>query len=168
MRKRRTRAHVIADLSINHVERFALKLGYSVERPRSDYGLDLTLFTYNYLGEIENGVVYLQLKASDKVRFRNNGRTIAATIYRSDLHHWLAEPQPVILVVYDAVQDRAYWLYVQAHFQAMADFKLSTLGKSTTVYLHAVNVVDEIAIKKFVAYRDAVASQQRGKVRHYA
>lgn len=168
LRKRRTRQHVISDLSVNHVERFVLKLGHSVERPRSDYGLDLTLFTYNRSGEIENGVVYLQVKASDKLRFRNSGRLVAATVHRSDLMHWLAEPQPVILVVYDASRECAYWLYVQAHFELLDRFKLSRLGTSTTVYLDTQNVLDERAIRKFVEFRDAVASQQRGKVRHHA
>jgi hypothetical protein len=40
-RKRRTREHVIADLSVNHVERQALLCGFSVERIRVDYGIDL-------------------------------------------------------------------------------------------------------------------------------
>jgi hypothetical protein len=32
MRKRRTREHVIADLSVNHVERLVLRCGWTVER----------------------------------------------------------------------------------------------------------------------------------------
>jgi hypothetical protein len=39
MRKRRTREHVIADLSVNHVERMVLRCGWTVERVRRDYGL---------------------------------------------------------------------------------------------------------------------------------
>ena len=42
LRKRRTRAHVIADLSINLIERCALERGFAVERFRADYGIDLT------------------------------------------------------------------------------------------------------------------------------
>ena len=37
-RKRRTREHVIADLSVNHVERIILEAGHAVQRPTSDYG----------------------------------------------------------------------------------------------------------------------------------
>src|SRR5262249_34564309 len=51
-RKRRTREHVIADLSANHVERHALLCGFSVERIRLDYGIDLIIHTYNRSGEI--------------------------------------------------------------------------------------------------------------------
>ena len=34
MLKRRTREHVIADLSVNHVERLVLRSGWTVERKR--------------------------------------------------------------------------------------------------------------------------------------
>jgi hypothetical protein len=50
-RKRRTREHVIADLSVNFVERQVLLCGYTVERVWHDYGYDLFLFTYNARGE---------------------------------------------------------------------------------------------------------------------
>jgi hypothetical protein len=43
MRKRRTREHVIADLSINHVERFIRRCGWTAERTRHDYGLNLDM-----------------------------------------------------------------------------------------------------------------------------
>jgi hypothetical protein len=64
-RNRRTRGHIIADLSANFVERSALLAGYSVERIQHDYGIDLLLFTYNEAGEIENASISLQLKATD-------------------------------------------------------------------------------------------------------
>src|SRR5436190_18242411 len=67
-RKRRTREHVIADLSLHHVEGLALKCGYSVQRLVPDYGYDLWLATYNEVGEAEDSYVLLQLKASDSLR----------------------------------------------------------------------------------------------------
>ncbi len=72
VRKRRTREHMIADLSANHVERYALRCGFTVERIVHDYGIDLTLSTYSASGEIENGLVYIQLKATDRLRVRDN------------------------------------------------------------------------------------------------
>jgi hypothetical protein len=50
--KLRTRAHVLADLSINHVERQVLLCNFSVGRVQHDYGYDLTLATYHETGEI--------------------------------------------------------------------------------------------------------------------
>lgn len=58
-RKTRTRAHVIAELSLNHVEYFILQCGFSVERIGTDYGYDLQMYTYDDHGEVENGTVYL-------------------------------------------------------------------------------------------------------------
>src|SRR5438309_953040 len=49
-RKRRTREHVIADLSVNHVERFVLRCGWTVQRTTHDYGIDLSMETYNAAG----------------------------------------------------------------------------------------------------------------------
>jgi hypothetical protein len=64
-RKCRTRAHVIADLSVNHVERCVLRCGWTVQRFSPDYGLDLLMTTFNQRGEIENGDVRIQIKATD-------------------------------------------------------------------------------------------------------
>jgi hypothetical protein len=42
-RKRRTREHVLADLSANYVEKQALLCWFTVERVRLDYGIDLIM-----------------------------------------------------------------------------------------------------------------------------
>jgi len=83
-KKRRTREHIIADLSVNYVERYILSCGYSVERVQKDYGYDLLIFTYDDRGEIENGQIYVQLKATDSLRILADGATIALTLARSD------------------------------------------------------------------------------------
>ena len=64
-RKCRTRAHIIADLSVNHVEKRVLQCGWIVQRFNPDYGLDLMMTTFDQRGEIENGDVRLQIKATD-------------------------------------------------------------------------------------------------------
>ena len=53
LRKRRTREHVIADLSVNFLERQVLLCGFTTERMAHDYGVDLEIFTFNRVGEIE-------------------------------------------------------------------------------------------------------------------
>jgi hypothetical protein len=45
-RKRRTREHVLADLSVHHVEGPILRCGFAAERVRHDYGVDLYMTTY--------------------------------------------------------------------------------------------------------------------------
>src|SRR5438874_133319 len=102
-RKRRTREHVIADLSVNFLERFILRCGYTADPiTKSDYGLDLMLFAYSPEGEIENGQVLFQLKATDRLPLLADGRTISFPVEVAHLWHWEAEPYPIILVVYDA------------------------------------------------------------------
>src|SRR4051812_19570800 len=66
--KIRTREHIIGDLAINHAERQGLLCGFSLERILHDYGLDLILFTYNSGGELEDGCIFLQVKATERTR----------------------------------------------------------------------------------------------------
>ncbi len=165
-RKRRTREHVIADLSANHVERQALLCGFSVERVRHDYGIDLRLFTYDRHGEVESGEILLQLKATDHLRLMARGKFIAYRLDRPDLHSWLSEFQPVILVVYDAAADRASWLYVQAYFEKQPGFNLKRAGETVTVRIPISNVLDPSAIRTFARYRDRIRGQMEGKVTH--
>lgn len=101
-RKRRTREHVIADTSLNHVERLVLRCGFAAEVTRHDYGIDMILFFYDAAGEVRNGQVMLQVKATDTLRRTRDGTAIAFQIARPDLAYWLEIAQPVILVVYDA------------------------------------------------------------------
>lgn len=76
-KKRRTREHIIADLSANYVERFVLLCGHTIEKFSSDYGYDLIIYTYTADSELENGNIYVQLKATDNIRFVHNGQAIS-------------------------------------------------------------------------------------------
>jgi Domain of unknown function (DUF4365) len=58
--------------------------------------------TYDRNGEVENGEVLYQLKATDRLKRTADGQTILFRVARADLRSWLGEPMPVILVVYDA------------------------------------------------------------------
>src|SRR5262245_14675495 len=104
-RKCRTREHVIADLSANYVEKQALLCGFTAERVRLDYGIDLVVRTFNKQGEVENGWLQFQLKATDRIKVLDGGRAVSCRIERADLHHWLNEPTLTVLVLYDAKGD---------------------------------------------------------------
>jgi Domain of unknown function (DUF4365) len=163
-RKRRTREHIIADLSVNHVERQALLCGYITERVVHDYGIDLRLVTFNRKGETEVGSIFLQLKASDRLQFRPRRESFPFRIERRDLVLWLGQPMPVILIVYDARKSIAYWLYVQSHFRVREDFNLFAAGKTVTVAVPTANVVNPAAIRKFARFRNRVLGQMQGVV----
>ena len=49
-RKRRTREHVVEDLSENHLERKVLLRGHVLRRPERDYGVDVTIFILRTTG----------------------------------------------------------------------------------------------------------------------
>lgn len=129
--KQRTRRHVIASQSLNHVEKFIYDKGYSAERVESDYGYDLIVSTYDNEGYVESGFILLQLKATDNIKKIEGDTFISFTISIKDYRLWMAEGYPVFLIVYDAVMAKAYWLYFQKHF---SDDKIRVpKAKSTTV-----------------------------------
>src|SRR5262249_15177315 len=90
-RKRRTREHIIADLSVHHVEGHVLRCGWVIERTAHDYGIDLLLITFDRAGEVEEDRVLLQLKASDRLRVRAGQETFSFRVGRRELVHWLAK-----------------------------------------------------------------------------
>ena len=104
-RKQRTRQHVIADLSVNHVERFIIEEGHTVQRLGSDYGYDLHLTTYDGQGYIEPGPAYIQLKASESLQLL--GREYIYDVDIRDYNLWTIDPVPVFLVLFDASRRRA-------------------------------------------------------------
>ncbi|MGH7169440.1 MAG: DUF4365 domain-containing protein [Gemmataceae bacterium] len=154
MRKRRTREHVIADLSVNHVERLVLRRGWTVERSRHDYGIDLVMETYSADGEVQNGRILFQLKATDHLRRSADGTVIPVRLEWRDLLYWLNEPLPVLLIFYDAQQDRAYWLYVQEYFRSRRWRRRAGQATTVTVHVPVGNVLDEAAIRLFRQLRD--------------
>jgi hypothetical protein len=110
-RKQRTREHVIADLSVHHVERFILEEGHTAQRLDSDYGYDLILFTYDEQGYVEPGSTCLQLKGAESLQ--TVGADYVFDMDIRDYNLWMFEEMPVILILFDASRSRAYWVYVQ-------------------------------------------------------
>lgn len=145
MRKRRTREHIIADLSINHLERFVLRAGHVVHRTVFDYGYDLYLYTFTGTGEVEPGYGALQVKATESPRYVGGGEFITVTLERRELEHWLAEPLPVFLVLYDAQADSGFWAHVQDHFW---DRITGITSDSVTLRLACSNPVNLLAIQQ--------------------
>jgi hypothetical protein len=115
LRKRRTREHVIADQSVNLVERFIIDEGHTAQRLERDYGYDLLLFTYDPQGYVEPGVLLLQLKASESLQAVDSHYVFDLDV--RDYNLWMLETPPVILILFDAARRRAYWLHVQRYFR---------------------------------------------------
>lgn len=154
-RKRRTREHVIADLAVNHIERHVLRCGYTMERIRYDYGLDIEIYTYSRGGEIENGLIWSQIKATERPRKRADGSTIAVRVERRDLLSWVGQLYPVILILYDAKADKAYWLHVQSQCEEGRVFLLAHRSSTITLHVARSQVVNEAAVREFRRLKQA-------------
>src|SRR5438309_9410754 len=98
LRKQRTRQHVIADQSVNHVERFIIDEGHTAQRLEKDYGYDLLLFTFDEQGYAETGLVCLQLKAAETLQAV--GSEFIFDVDIRDYNLWVGERAPVVLVLF--------------------------------------------------------------------
>jgi hypothetical protein len=155
-RQRRTREHVLADLSANFVEKQALLCHFAADRVRSDYGIDLLVQTFNRRGEVENCWIPFQLKGTDRIKLVDGGRAVACRVERADLRHWLKETLPVILAVYDARADRAYWLFVREYFAALPRFDINRASRRVTVSIPRKNVLDHSAMRHLARQKNAL------------
>lgn len=165
LRKLRTREHVLADLSINHVERQVLLCGSAVVRNPVDYGYDLILLSFNPRGEAEGGYAFFQVKATDSLPLLADGRTISWVISRRDLLLWLDESCPVILVVYDGKKDRAFWLHVQAYFAGRPTADLFLAGQTINVHFRLSDRLNRRSIQEIIRRKNADRPHPPGKER---
>lgn len=132
-RKQRTREHVIADQSLNYLERFVLDEGHAIQRTERDYGYDLVLYTFDENGYVEPSMAFLQLKASDSPLTK--GAACGYDLDVRDYNLWKDERMPVFLVLFDAKKRQAYWLYVQRYFAEDASRRPRKGAKTIRVYI---------------------------------
>ena len=128
-RKLRTREHVIAELSLNFLERKVLQRRHQLHRmPAPEYGIDAWMFHFSPEGHTESGHVFFQLKATDNVRFVDSDRSVIVRVETAHLRDWwYTKHHPVILVLYDARKDRAFWLDIQQHCDELNETNPSKL-----------------------------------------
>ena len=148
---------------MNSVERFALLVGYSVNRVERDYGYDLLISTHDANGEIENGFILLQLKASDRPLYLKTEGAISFPVETSDLELWTTEIYPVILVMYDAKSENAYWLYIQRELENKS---LEEMGNSYTVRLPLTQVLNTDAFLLFSEFKNKIYEYLKKELSH--
>src|SRR5207244_3935156 len=106
-----------------------------------------------------SGVIWMQLKATDRVKTSRDGKTVLVRLDRRDVLSWIAEAYPVILVLYDAARERAFWLSIQSHFANKQAFaKLS--GKTVTVSIPTRNSIGDKAMREFAREKAAILAPQ--------
>jgi hypothetical protein len=161
-RKQRTRQHVIADQSVNHVERFIIDEGHVAQRVERDYGYDLLLFTFDEEGYAEPGLVRLQLKAAETVKAVRTSHVFDLDI--RDYNLWMAEELPVFLVVFDAGRRRAWWLDVQRYFHENAHRRPKKGAKKVRVRIPRRQVVNRRAIARMRDLKNDMGLRLAGEV----
>lgn len=139
--KKRTRAHVLADLSLVHVQYFIVNAGFTSEATTKDYGYDLTVNTFDPRGIIEPGSLLVQLKASETLPRHADGIHVVFDLEVKDYNLWKDEPNPVFLVLFDARSRRAYWLYFQRYIRNDSNRKPKAGAESVRVKVPLANRV---------------------------
>lgn len=150
MRKQRTRAHIIEDLGFNHVERQILYAGFTVHRYSSnnDYGYDGLFHTFNEQGEYQNGIIFFQLKSTDQIQFLEKKKAFVFDLSRRDLELWLADTTTMLLILYDAQKELAYYIDLQSYFRNNA-IKIAEERKYIRVYIPTENLFTEFVAQSF-------------------
>jgi hypothetical protein len=146
-RKQRTRAHVIADQSINYVERFVLDEGHIAERLGSGYSYDMIMHTFDEQGYIEPGLIFIQLKARGSLP--SVGTSYVFDLDIRDYNLWMVEDMPVILILFDASRRRAYWLPVQRYCREDGTRRPKKGAKTVRVRVPLRQAVSRRAIAKW-------------------
>lgn len=150
-RKQRTRAHVIADQSVNYVERFIIDEGHTAQRVDSDYGYDLILFTYDAQGYIESDSAYIQLKAAESLQ--PVGAHYVFDLDIRDYNLWIGGKMPVVLILFDASRRKAFWLAVQRYFREDVARQPKPGAKTVRVQIPRRQIVNQHAIAKMRALK---------------
>jgi len=73
---------------------------------------------------------------------------------------------PVYLVLFDAMKEVAYWLYLQQYFTKQKIDPTKLAGKSLTVHIDPANVFDITTPAKWRDDKLAVLGQITGKISH--
>jgi Domain of unknown function (DUF4365) len=150
MRKQRTRPHIIEDLGFNHVERQILYAGFTVHRYSSnnDYGYDGLFHTFNERGEYENGIVFFQLKSTDQIQLSQKKKAFVFDLSHRDLELWLADTMTMLLVLYDAQKEIAYYIDLQAYFNEN-QVEIDEKRKFIRVFIPKENIFTAFAAQSF-------------------
>ena len=148
MRKQRTRQHIIEDLGINHVERQILYAGYTFYRyTHNDYGYDGLITTFNDKGEVENTQIHIQLKSTDFIKYTSDKTFYACDVSKRDLELWCHSDIPVVLVLYDAKKEVAYYLDILEFYQKNG-INLDKIRKFVRLKIRTTDIWNpEVAIK---------------------
>jgi hypothetical protein len=79
---------------------------------------------------------------------------------------WTEEPMPIFLVIYDAQERKAHWLYVQAYFTAHPSRRPKQGAKTLTLQVPLANEFTEDTVEYARARKAVIVSQSKARVYH--
>ena len=148
MKKLRTRQHIIEDLGLNHIERQILLVGNVLRRFKDyDYGYDGMIETFNERGETDNQIFLFQLKSTDNIQLSNEKGGYIVDLSKRDLELWLTNLVPVLLILYDAQKEVAYFTELQSYFNKNR-IALNNVRKFVRIYLSTESIFSTNNIQK--------------------
>ena len=116
---KRTREHVLEELSLQHLKSI-LPPEWISEEVRRDYGLDVRveLVAQEGVTALEFSV---QLKGTNELDM--SGGDVLHRCKVPTAHYFLKRPEPVMYVVYDAGGNTAYWVWGQPYWKGLDESK---------------------------------------------
>jgi hypothetical protein len=161
-RKRRTKAHVQADIATRYVEWVCARAGFTSNQPTQgmDYGIDLHVQTFDKDGYVESEEIKVQIKSVQRIKRLRNGFDFAVSLDMGHVHYWANHFLPVLLIVYDASKHEAYWLYVQRAL-AFEGFPLKFNARTRTIHMSIKNRLTPKTFREIAKWKNNVTSKTR-------
>ena len=145
MRKQRTRQHIIEDLGFNHTEKQVLLTGSIVQRYFKDYGYDGEIQTFDENGLYETGYALFQLKSTDFPKLNKTQDVLLFDLSKRDLELWLFENIPVVVILYCANWDKAFYVELATYFNKNK-IDLQKVVKFVRIKIPIQNIFDKEAV----------------------
>ena len=148
MIKLRTRQQIVEDLALNHIEKQILLSGNILKR-RGDmnYGYDGAIQTFDEEGRINNLSLMILLTSTDLVQLSPKKVGFVVDLSKQDLEHWLNTEMPVLIILYDAQKDIAYFTDLQTYFNENRHL-LKNVRKFVKIFLSPKSVFNNEAIQE--------------------
>ncbi|MBV8274034.1 MAG: DUF4365 domain-containing protein [Verrucomicrobia bacterium] len=146
----RPHSHRLEDQSRGSLRKVFVDLGWTVEDLNEDYGVDMLVRIFIDEKATEYSF-FVQLKATEHVgkRIATKQGHISCRIKTSHLEHWSRFWEPVLLIIWDAKQQRFYWECVQTVIER-SRFPIGAGRKTVSIPIPAANMLDEEGIRRIV------------------
>ena len=148
MIKLRTRQQIVEDLALNHIEKQILLSGNVLKRGGNmNYGYDGAIQTFDEEGRINNLSLMILLTSTDLVQLSPKKVEFVVDLSKQDLEHWLNTEMPVLIILYDAQKDIAYFTDLQTYFNENRHL-LKNVRKFVKIFLSPKSVFNNEAIQE--------------------